>query len=104
MAQSRSFATASSTARAASAAAPRSRTRTARSRAWPSSESSPAMNDALTAQTVERLQQRIRNRCVNDGSVGSGQEVRTSDVLGGSRGGSGLDGEVYEPDGAPGRP
>jgi hypothetical protein len=39
------------------------------------------MDDALTAQTVELLRQLIRNRCVNDGSVGSGQEVRTSDVL-----------------------
>ena len=39
------------------------------------------MNDALTGQTVELLQQLIRNQCVNDGTVGSGQEVRTSDVL-----------------------
>ena len=39
------------------------------------------MNDALTVQTVELLQQLIRNQCVNDGSVGSGQEVRTTDVL-----------------------
>ncbi len=39
------------------------------------------MNDALTAQTVELLQQMIRNQCVNDGTVGSGQEVRTSDLL-----------------------
>ena len=61
------------------------------------------MNDALTAQTVELLQQLIRNRCVNDGSVGSGQEVRTSDVLRGYLDGSGLDVDVYEPDGAPGR-
>ena len=30
------------------------------------------MNDALTAQTVELLQQLIRNRCVNDGTVASG--------------------------------
>ena len=61
------------------------------------------MNDALTAQTVALLQQLIRNRCVNDGSVGSGQEVRTSDVLRGYLDGSGLDVDVYEPDGAPGR-
>ena len=61
------------------------------------------MNDTLTAQTVELLQQLIRNRCVNDGSVGSGQEVRTSDVLRGYLDGSGLDVDVYEPDGAPGR-
>src|SRR5207302_4521734 len=90
-------------ARAASAAVPRSRTRTARARAWPSSEPSAAMNDALTAQTVELLQQLIRNRCVNDGTVGSGQEVRTSDVLRGYLEGSGVDLEVYEPEGAPGR-
>jgi acetylornithine deacetylase/succinyl-diaminopimelate desuccinylase-like protein len=61
------------------------------------------MDDALTAQTVELLQQLIRNRCVNDGSVGSGQEVRTSDVLRAYLEGSGLDLEVYAPDGAPGR-
>jgi acetylornithine deacetylase/succinyl-diaminopimelate desuccinylase-like protein len=61
------------------------------------------MNDALTGQTVELLQQLIRNQCVNDGSVGSGQEVRTSDVLRAYLEGSGLDLEVYEPDGAPGR-
>jgi hypothetical protein len=37
--------------------------------------------DTLTGQTVELLQQLIHNRCVNDGTVGSGQEVRTTDVL-----------------------
>ncbi len=61
------------------------------------------MNDALTAQTVELLQQMIRNQCVNDGSVASGQEVRTTDLLRAYLTGSGLDLEVYEPDGAPGR-
>jgi acetylornithine deacetylase/succinyl-diaminopimelate desuccinylase-like protein len=61
------------------------------------------MNDALTAETVELLQQLIRNRCVNDGSIGSGQEVRTTDVLRAYLGDSGLDIEVYEPEGAPGR-
>jgi acetylornithine deacetylase/succinyl-diaminopimelate desuccinylase-like protein len=61
------------------------------------------MNDALTGQTVELLQQLIRNQCVNDGSVASGQEVRTSDVLRAYLEGSGLDIEVYEPEGAPGR-
>ena len=39
------------------------------------------MNDALTGQTVELLQQMIRNQCVNDGTVGSGQEVRTTDTI-----------------------
>src|SRR3989442_6696726 len=61
------------------------------------------MNDALTAQTVELLQQLIRNQCVNDGSVESGQEVRTSDVIRAYLEGTGLDIQVYEPDGAPGR-
>src|SRR6185369_2893978 len=61
------------------------------------------MDAALTAQTVELLQQLIRNACVNDGSVGSGQEVRTTDVLRTYLEGGGLDIEVYEPDGAPGR-
>jgi acetylornithine deacetylase/succinyl-diaminopimelate desuccinylase-like protein len=61
------------------------------------------MNDAPTGQTVELLQQLIRNQCVNDGSVGSGQEVRTTDVLRAYLEGSGLDLEVYTPDNAPGR-
>ena len=56
------------------------------------------MNDALTGQTVELLQQLIRNQCVNDGSVASGQEVKTSDVLKTYLQGSGLDIEVYQPD------
>jgi len=61
------------------------------------------MDDALTAQTVELLQQMIRNQCVNDGTVESGQEVRTVDLLRAYLEGSGLDIEVYEPPGAPGR-
>src|SRR5262245_52766426 len=61
------------------------------------------MDAALTGQTVELLQQMIRNQCVNDGSVGSGHEVRTTDPLHTYLQGSGLDLEVYEPDGAPGR-
>src|SRR6185503_20373545 len=61
-----------------------------------------AMTDPLTGQTVELLQQLIRNQCVNDGTVGSGQEVRTSDVLRTYLQGSGLDAEVYEAPSAPG--
>src|SRR6266536_3026034 len=61
------------------------------------------MSDALTGQTVELLQQMIRNQCVNDGTVASGQEVRTTDLLCTYLQGSGLDLEVYEPEGAPGR-
>jgi acetylornithine deacetylase/succinyl-diaminopimelate desuccinylase-like protein len=62
-----------------------------------------ASMNALTAQTVELLQQLIRNRCVNDGTPASGQEVRTTDVLRAYLEGGGLDLEVYEPPGAPGR-
>jgi acetylornithine deacetylase/succinyl-diaminopimelate desuccinylase-like protein len=61
------------------------------------------MDDALTGQTVELLQQMIRNQCVNDGTVASGQEIRTSDLLRAYLEGGGLDLEVYEPVGAPGR-
>jgi acetylornithine deacetylase/succinyl-diaminopimelate desuccinylase-like protein len=61
------------------------------------------MNDVVTGQTVELLQTMIRNKCVNDGTVGSGQEVRTTDTLRTYLAGSGLDLEVYEPEGAPGR-
>src|SRR5882724_11625654 len=61
------------------------------------------MTDAQTGESVELLQQLIRNRCVNDGSVGSGQKVRTSDVLRAYLGGSSLDVQVFEPAGAPGR-
>jgi acetylornithine deacetylase/succinyl-diaminopimelate desuccinylase-like protein len=61
------------------------------------------MNDALTGETVELLQQLTRNQCVNDGTVASGQEARTSDVLRAYLEGGGLDIEVYEPDAAPGR-
>lgn len=48
--------------------------------------------------TVELLQELIRNRCVNDGSIDSGQEVRSVATL---RDFFGVDGEVFEP--APGR-
>ena len=61
------------------------------------------MSDAPTGQTVELLQQMIRNQCVNDGTVPSGQEVRTCDLLRTYLQGSGLDVEVYEPVAAPGR-
>src|SRR5262249_47812677 len=62
-----------------------------------------AMTDALTGQTVELLQQLIRNRCVNDGTVMSGQEVRNSETLRSYLEGSGLEVEVYQPAHAPGR-
>ena len=57
--------------------------------------------DALTAETVELLQQLIRNACVNDGTASSGQEVRSADVLTTYLEGAGLDVQTYEP--TPGR-
>jgi acetylornithine deacetylase/succinyl-diaminopimelate desuccinylase-like protein len=62
-----------------------------------------ALDAALTGQTVELLQTLIRNQCVNDGTLASGHEVRTSDVLRTYLAGTGLDLEVYAPDGAPHR-
>jgi acetylornithine deacetylase/succinyl-diaminopimelate desuccinylase-like protein len=61
------------------------------------------VNDGLTAQTVELLQQMIRNRCVNDGTLASGHEARNADLLRAYLEGSGVDLEVYAPDEAPGR-
>ncbi|HEX2154203.1 MAG TPA: M20/M25/M40 family metallo-hydrolase [Acidimicrobiia bacterium] len=52
----------------------------------------------MAATTVDLLQELIRNRCVNDGSVDSGQEVRSVATL---RDFFGVDGEIFEP--APGR-
>jgi len=55
-----------------------------------------------TTETVtELLQQLIRNRCVNDGTVESGQEWRSVDVLTSALEGPGLDLETFEA--APGR-
>ncbi|MGI9051443.1 MAG: M20/M25/M40 family metallo-hydrolase [Ilumatobacteraceae bacterium] len=39
------------------------------------------MANDLTGATVELLQTLIRNRCVNDGTPGSGEETRNADVL-----------------------
>ena len=57
--------------------------------------------DQHTDETVELLQQLIRNACVNDGTPDSGHEVRSTDVLATYLEGAGLDLEVYEP--TPGR-
>jgi acetylornithine deacetylase/succinyl-diaminopimelate desuccinylase-like protein len=56
---------------------------------------------ALTAQTVELLQTMIRNRCVNDGTAESGEEVRNADTVRQFLGATGLDLQQYEA--APGR-
>ncbi|MBU6329137.1 MAG: M20/M25/M40 family metallo-hydrolase [Acidobacteria bacterium] len=52
-------------------------------------------------ECTELLQQLIRNACVNDGSVGSGGEIRSTDLLHGYLEGSGVDIETFES--APGR-
>lgn len=56
---------------------------------------------ALTNQTVELLQTLIRNRCVNDGTEASGEEVRNADVLQQVIERAGVDVERF--DAAPGR-
>ena len=52
-------------------------------------------------ETVELLQELIRNRCVNDGTAESGHEVRNADLLRAYLEGGGLEVEQYEP--TPGR-
>jgi acetylornithine deacetylase/succinyl-diaminopimelate desuccinylase-like protein len=60
-----------------------------------------AMANALVNDTVDLLQTMIRNACVNDGTVESGQEVRNVDVLRSYLEGCGADIEQFEP--LPGR-
>lgn len=57
--------------------------------------------ETLTEETVELLQAMIANRCVNDGTAASGQEVRNADTLQAYLEGDGLTFERYEP--TPGR-
>ncbi|MEM7285976.1 MAG: M20/M25/M40 family metallo-hydrolase [Actinomycetota bacterium] len=59
------------------------------------------MDDKRTNMTVDLLREMIRNECVNDGQVESGEEVRNSDLLQTYLEGAGLDVETFEP--APGR-
>ena len=56
---------------------------------------------AGAAEVTELLQALIRNQCVNDGHMASGNEVRSADLLRTFLEGAGLDLETYEP--APGR-
>ena len=56
---------------------------------------------ALTGETIELLQAMIRNACVNDGSLESGEETRNADLLKTFLEGAGLDTQQYES--APGR-
>lgn len=55
----------------------------------------------LTPQTVDLLQHMIRNACVNEGTVESGQEVRNADLLVQFLEGAGVEVEVFHA--APGR-
>ena len=41
------------------------------------------MANELTGPTTELLQTLIRNRCVNDGSIDSGHEVRNAELIAG---------------------
>ncbi len=54
-----------------------------------------------TDEATDLLQHLIRNRCVNDGTAGSGHEHRSADLLRHYLEGSGVDIETYEPE--PGR-
>jgi acetylornithine deacetylase/succinyl-diaminopimelate desuccinylase-like protein len=59
------------------------------------------MTDPLEAETTELLQALIRNACVNDGAVESGEEERNAATIAAYLDGCGLDLETYAP--APGR-
>ena len=59
------------------------------------------VDDKRTNMTVDLLREMIRNECVNDGRVESGEEIRNSDLLQTYLEGAGLDVETFEP--APGR-
>jgi len=60
-----------------------------------------AMTSEQTGEVTDLLQHLIRNECVNDGRVESGQEVRSTDLLRSYLDGTSLDIETYEPQ--PGR-
>jgi acetylornithine deacetylase/succinyl-diaminopimelate desuccinylase-like protein len=59
------------------------------------------MSVDLQDESTDLLQQLIRNACVNDGRVESGEEIRSVDLLQQYLGDTGLDVERYEP--KPGR-
>jgi acetylornithine deacetylase/succinyl-diaminopimelate desuccinylase-like protein len=52
---------------------------------------------ALTRESIELLQQMIRNECVNDGTDDTGHETRNADVLTQVIEGTGLDVQSWEP-------
>jgi acetylornithine deacetylase/succinyl-diaminopimelate desuccinylase-like protein len=55
------------------------------------------MVDALLGEVTELLQHLIRNECVNDGTIESGHEDRSADLLEDYFSGTGLDVETYQP-------
>ncbi|MDQ1369175.1 MAG: hypothetical protein QOF20_1528 [Acidimicrobiaceae bacterium] len=55
------------------------------------------MVDALLGEVTELLQHLIRNECVNDGTIESGHEDRSADLLDDYFSGAGLDVETYQP-------
>ncbi len=59
------------------------------------------VDDDPTGEVTELLQHLIRNGCVNDGTLESGHESRSADLIADYLHGSGLDVERYEP--VPGR-
>ena len=59
------------------------------------------MAEDVTGEVTELLQVLIRNQCVNDGNVESGQEIRSADVLTQVLEWPGIDVQRYEPE--PGR-
>ena len=59
------------------------------------------MGSDITGEVTELLQQLIRNGCVNDGTVESGQEARNAELLKDYLNGPGVELETYEP--TPGR-
>jgi acetylornithine deacetylase/succinyl-diaminopimelate desuccinylase-like protein len=61
----------------------------------------PSRTDDPTAAATDLLRDLIRNQCVNDGRVESGQESKSVELLSGYLEGAGLDLERYEPQ--PGR-
>jgi acetylornithine deacetylase/succinyl-diaminopimelate desuccinylase-like protein len=53
--------------------------------------------DRAVEEATELLQQLIRNRCVNDGTPGSGQEARSAETLASYLAGPGVEMERFEP-------
>jgi acetylornithine deacetylase/succinyl-diaminopimelate desuccinylase-like protein len=63
----------------------------------PSNSADELMTDPLTRETVELLQDMIRNECVNTGHADSGNEIRNVDLLEHFLEGPGVELTTYEP-------